>query len=119
MSARLLLLLDGLGALLSAALLLALPDVGLPLATIRALALSATLMAAYSLTCCLTHRTGRRYLQAIATANTAYGFTTLALMLWHRASLTTFGLVYFVLELLILSQLIRLEYQGGRRHVPL
>ncbi len=115
MSPRLLLLIDGLGALLTATLLMTLPDLGIPTATLRFLALAATVMSAYSLTCCLTWRTGPPYLRAIATANTAYCLTTLSLLVWHRATLTWLGLVYFLLEFLIVSQMVRLEYRAGSK----
>lgn len=118
MSPRLLLLVDGLGALLSALLLVALPQLGIPAHTLRRLALAATVMASYSLTCCLTHRTGRIYLGAIATANAVYCLTTIAVVIWHRTTLTPFGFLYFLGEIIIISQLIRLEYRGGRPHVP-
>lgn len=114
MSPRLLLLIDGLGALLSAALLMALPPIGIPAQTMTLLALTATGMAAYSLTCCLTHRTGRTYLRSIAWANTCYCLTTMGLVVWHRATLTPLGLVYFLGEILIISQLVRLERRAGK-----
>jgi hypothetical protein len=112
MSPRLLLLIDGLGALLSAALLNALPEIGIPVRTLQGLALAATVMASYSLTCSWTGRTGRPYLRSIALANATYCTVTLALLIWHRSTLTMLGLLYFGAEILIISLLIRLEWKS-------
>ena len=113
MSPRLLLLVDGLGALLSATLLKLLPDIGIPAQIMTALALSATVMAAYSLTCCLSGRTAPGYLRAVARANTLYCLATVAIMVHYRASLSWLGIAYFVTEIFVVSQLIRLESQAS------
>lgn len=115
MSPRLLLLIDGLGALLSAALLNALPEIGIPVRTLQGLALAATVMASYSLTCSWTGRVGRPYLRSIALVNACYCAVTLGLLVMHRSTLTRLGLLYFGTEILIISVLVRLEWTSSGR----
>lgn len=104
-----LLLVDGLGALLSAALLVTLPDLGVSAKMLQALAGAAVVMAVYSLSCSLMKRTSKSYLRVIATANSLYCLVTIAMMIEQRARLSLLGFSYFVLEILVISPLILLE----------
>lgn len=118
-SVRRLFLVDGIGALTSAVMLgLVLttwePFFGMPSRVLVPLALAAVVFAAYSLTC---HRRnlGPPFLLGIAMANTAYCGVTLALVVAHRASLTTLGLAYFVGEVLVILALVAAEFDAVRR----
>ena len=99
-------------------LLMILPDLGLSALTLQALAGAALVMAVYSLSCCLMNRTSRPYLLAIATANSLYCLTTLAIMILQRARLSPLGFGYFVVEILVVSQLIRLEFHLATEACP-
>lgn len=113
---RRLFLLDGIGALISAVLLTQLPGLGLPAATIRTLAGLASVCAAYSLTCAqfVTLGNYRPYLAAVALANTGYCVVTLGTLVRHRASVTPLGVTYLLLEILVISLLVCLEFRAVR-----
>ncbi len=113
-------LLDGLGAVLSTILLWAWvipfqPSIGMPLETLRIFASIAPVLAVYSLTCYRLVKNYRPYLTVIATANSAYCLATLVSLLWHRKSMTVLGTAYFLLEILVVSLLVNLEYRAARR----
>ena len=108
-------LVDGVGALLSAFLLGGLlatfyEVVGMPSSILYLLGGLAFLFAVYSLTCSYLGLPHWPYLLLIIIANTLYSFLTVALMFIH-SSLSSLGLLYFILELLIISVLIYLEIQ--------
>lgn len=109
-------LLDGFGALLSAACLgLGLahfPDIfGAPQDILYPLAGVACGFAVYSFACYFAAPVRwRPYLAGIATANTLYGFLTLWLVFGADLDLPLLGQTYFVLELLVLAGLIFLEF---------
>lgn len=107
---RTLFLIDGLGALLSAALLSALalmPHVaGMPPAIVWPLALIAALFAAYSLSCyALRPRRQRLLLRLIAAANLLYCGLTLGLVIAHYPGLTALGVAYFAGEIALIVAL--------------
>lgn len=116
---RTLLLVDGIGALVSAALLgLVLttwePFFGMPTRILVPLAVVAALFAIYSLAGHFTNR-GALYLLGIAVANTLYAVVTLSLVLALRGSLTWLGIAYFVGEILVLIGLVAAEVTVARR----
>lgn len=116
---RQLLLVDGIGALVSAAMLgLVLttwePAFGMPTRFLLPLAGVAALFAVYSLAGHFTNR-GSAYLMGIAVANGLYCLVTLSLVVALRHSLTGLGLLYFVGEALVLVGLVSAEITVARR----
>ncbi len=118
---RALFLLDGLGALLSAALLgLLLPRlgnlIGMPSSVLYPLAGAACLLSFTSLSCALVSPTRwRSFLFAIAGANLTYCALTLALLFRHRDSLHALDWIYFLGEMAIIVALASLEIAVARR----
>lgn len=109
---RTILLVDGLGALLSAVLLgVVLPAfqsyIGMPVHILRGLAFLAVLLAFTSLGCYrFADPTNPRWLRLISSANLAYCAITLGLLVRYYESLTPLGLFYFVAESLIVMSLV-------------
>ncbi len=113
-------LLDGLGALLSAGFLSLLAQweslFGMPPAVLYPLALIACGFALYSLSCYLLDR--QRWvpwLKAIAWANALYCCLTLGWVIRYFDSLTIWGLLYFILEMAVVSVLVLWEIGVVRR----
>lgn len=116
---RTLLLVDGIGALISAALLgLVLttwePAFGMPARILVPLAMVAAIFAVYSLAGYLADR-GPAWLLGIALANTVYCGVTLALVVALRDSLTWLGIAYFAGEILLILGLVAAEVAVARR----
>lgn len=115
-------LLDGIGAVVSALLLVILLAplenlFGLPAAVAQRLSVPAFLFAIYSLGCYFLKPTPwQPWLRAIAIANLLYCGVTIALLIMHRDSITPFGIAYFIGEILIILFLVRLELQTAARH---
>ena len=105
---------DTLGALLSALFTATLArfenTFGMPAAVLYPLAAIACLFALYSSAClfCVTNR-WRIFLWVIATANTLYGITTFAAILYFYQQLTLLGLLYFFWEVIVVTCLVSLE----------
>lgn len=124
-SPRLLFLIDGLGALLSAALLgLVLPRFealfNMPPATLHILALIACVFAVYSLSCfiCLSKGWGPAwgpatyplwYLKAIAVANLLYGALSLGVLVYLYPQPSIWSLLYFASEVTVIGVLALIE----------
>lgn len=112
---RQLFLIDGLGALLTAfflAVILAKFEAhfGMPRNVLYPLAIVACIFAIYSMSCYFflpVH--WRPYLKVIALANLTYCCLTLALVIFHYQSLMVLGLLYFLLELVVVGALIYIE----------
>lgn len=108
-------LIDGLGGCFTVLCLLGIlaryePYFGVPLAVLHVLAATGTCCAVYSLVCYgFVGRRWRFFLKLIAFVNLAYCALTLGLMLWLHASLSHWGLLYFSLEILIISSLAFVE----------
>ncbi len=116
---KLIFLVDGVGASVSAFFLVVMlsvfnESIGLSLPILFVLGGLALLFAAYSLTCFYTSAPHRPYLLLIIIANTLYSIFTLTLVFFY-SSLTTLGIVYFILELLIVSTLIYVEIMVFRK----
>ena len=110
-------LIDGSGALTSTVFLgIVLPQyqqlVGMPLKVLYLLALLAMLFAVYSFTCYVV-QANKKFLKAIAVINMGYCLLTAVLMIRYLNALTMLGLAYFVIELLIIVALVKVEW----RHV--
>lgn len=104
-------LVDGIGAILTAAMLLAIlaqfePTFGLPRRLVYILAAIAAGFAIYSLTCYFTEPPNwPRLLRAIAIANLAYCIITLILVVMFRSVVTALGFAYFTAEIIVVSTL--------------
>ncbi|MEO9485114.1 MAG: hypothetical protein ABJG47_16760 [Ekhidna sp.] len=110
---------DGLGALVSTVflgvILVRLKDIiGMPPAILYLLACLALLFAAYSLTCYYLKSSDKKYLRIIAVINTCYCLLTLGLIISFFESLTFLGLSYFVIEMIIILTLVRLEWNHSK-----
>lgn len=114
-------LLDAAGAFLTAFLLgVVLPQFqsyfGIPIYLLYLLALIAFCFFIYSLSCFwLYPRNWSPYLQGIATANLAYCLLTLSLVFYHYHTFTVLGILYFVIEALIVAALAFFELRFSRR----
>lgn len=112
---KLIFLVDGAGALLTALFLgLILPSFeesfGMPRRVLYPLALVACFFAVYSLCCYFfIPRSHSIYLRAIMIANLLYCIASAILVIYFRERLTVLGLLYFSLEILVLAGLICLE----------
>lgn len=118
---RRLFLVDGIGAVVTAALLLGLLAnfegfFGVPRSQIHVLAAIAGLFAVYSVTCYLANPANwRLFLKVIACANLAYCCFTLVLVFFFSAGVTAWGMAYFVGESLIVGGLVFLELRTALR----
>lgn len=108
---------DSVGALLSALLLTVVlvplePWFGMPEDVLYVLSAIACCYAVYS-ACCYFFITfnWRSYLKAIAIANVLYGLLTIGIAVFFSGSIKLPALIYFSLELLVLSFLIILEWK--------
>jgi nucleoside recognition membrane protein YjiH len=112
---RKLFLIDGFGAVLSAILLgLVLtsfkPWFGMPVKVLYILASLAVLFALYSFSCFLLNpRNWKPFLKVIAFINLGYYCLTLGLVYLYFADLTSLGLAYFLIEVLIVFVLAAVE----------
>jgi FtsH-binding integral membrane protein len=112
------LMLDGIGAVTSAAMLfLVLPrfEVGLPVPLLQALGLCAVFFGAYSIVCFLSGRRGSRWLKGIAILNGLYGFATASLVVLFRERMNAIGIAYFGVEIIIISGLALFEWRCANR----
>jgi hypothetical protein len=83
---------------------------GMPQKVLYRLALVAGGFGVYSLCCYFfVSSNWRSYLRIIMMANLLYGLVSIALVAYFYLRLTTLGLIYFLLELLVLGGLILLE----------
>lgn len=116
-------LLDGIGALITATLLIALlsnfeSTFGVPPTVLYTLAGIAIVFGIYSLTCYLKLRDHwQPFLRAIAMGNLSYCILTVFLLVVFAPEITIFGVAYFVAEILIVSSLAAYELITVRRGV--
>jgi peptidoglycan/LPS O-acetylase OafA/YrhL len=108
-------LIDSLGALLSAfflgVILVKSEDrFGMPRTTLYALSSVACLFMIYSLCCYFFNFSNwKPYLKTIIIANSIYCCLTIGLIFYSYKSLTILGLIYFILELIVLIVLVFVE----------
>jgi hypothetical protein len=111
-------LLDGCGAVVTAALLVFLlapleRHFGMPVFVLRPLAYIAGAFALYSLGCFSLFPTlaarASALLTVIALANSLYCVATLVMLVAHRAHITALGVAYFIGESLIVGTIVALE----------
>lgn len=114
---KIIFLIDGVGALVSAiflgVILIQLKAIiGMPEDILIPLALIALVFAGYSLgNAFRMQKEWKRYLRIIAIANLLYCLLTLGLVTYHFSFLGTLGLIYFILEILIIIVLVKLEWE--------
>lgn len=108
---------DGVGALVTALLVgVVLPTlgeyIGMPRPVLRGLALTALVLAVYSMTCVVL-RPSRwpRYLRGIALANALYCVVTAGCLVYFRAHLAMGDWIYFVGEIVVVGALVALEFR--------
>jgi hypothetical protein len=108
-------LLDGIGALATALLLLALvaPLEGffkMPANIVYKLAIFAAAFASYSLCCWYVNpKQWKIYLAIVASANLLYCLLTLALVLYHWHTISVWGIAYFLGEMMVIVLLVAIE----------
>jgi hypothetical protein len=124
LSPRALFLVDGVGALVTALLVgVVLPTlgelIGMPRPILRALALTAAVYAAYSLTCAAMRPTRwPACLRAIALANVGYCLVTAAVLGRFAAALHVLDWLYFVGEIVLVGALATWELRVARAATP-
>lgn len=114
-------LIDGVGAMLSAFLLAGvLPmfedRIGLPLDMLYSLSILPFIYSLYSLSCSFfVTRNWKFFFRIIAIANLFYCCVTIVVMILFFPQLTFIGLIYFVLELIVVACLVAVEFSFGVR----
>ena len=112
------LLLDALGALLSALFLgIVLVHfeqyIGMPTSTLYSLAAIPCVFMVYSLTCYLSAIKNREWsVRIIILANSLYAILSLSLVIYHFDLLTKLGIAYFLVELVVLICIINFEFKS-------
>ena len=123
LSARTLLLIDAIGAFITFFMLvLVLPAfnnlIGIPEEVLYALAILPAALALFSFSIFLRFpEKWYRFMLMIAIANMLYGVSTLILLAIFSQEVKSWGYVYFIGEVLIISFLARLEYQTVKLHM--
>jgi hypothetical protein len=108
-------LLDSMGALLTACMLVVIlasfeETFGMPPKTLYALAIVACVFAIYSISCYFfVKKNWRPFLKGIALANLAYCCISLFAVYYYFERLTNLGLIYFLIEVMVVLGLIRIE----------
>jgi len=107
-------LIDGLGAVLTAILLITVKTFneyfGMPLKTLTVLSIIAFIFAIYSLSCfAFSDNNSQKLLRPIIVANLTYCILTLGIVIYFYNKLTILGLTYFFGEILIISGLVYIE----------
>ena len=118
-------LLDGLGACLTAFLLGVVLTafneyIGMPQKTLNILALIALAFSAYSISCFFfIGNNWRLFLKIIATANLLYCCLTTTLVIYFYPQLTVFGVIYFLLEIVVVCGLVFFELRWASDKISL
>lgn len=120
---KLMFLIDGFGALLSVFLLgfvlVQLESlIGMPSQTLYVLASIALFFVIFSFFCAFRiTKKWRSFLKAVAFFNLSYCLLTFSLLFFHQAQLTTLGIVYFILEIMLISSLAVFELKVAASEV--
>jgi hypothetical protein len=113
-------LIDSLGALLSAVMLGIVlarlePVFGMPEKALYYLSFIACIFSVYSFMCFFRKvKNWKIYLKVIALANLLYGCLTTGLVIYFYPKLTALGVTYFVLELIVISVLVMIEIKAAQ-----
>jgi hypothetical protein len=104
-------LLDGLGAFLTAIILFFFKlYFGIPIKIMSILAIIALIFSMYSLVCFLLKpHNWQSFLKGISIANLLYCVLTFTLLISYWGSVTTLGIIYFFVEIIIISVLVYME----------
>jgi amino acid transporter len=120
---KMLFLIDGFGAILSAFLIGVLlvkfeNYIGIPTSTLYFLATLLILFAAYDLYCFRkqNEKLGR-YLKGIAIINLLYCFLSIGFAFYHSRTITNLGWAYIIVEILIVVTLAILELEIAKRKI--
>jgi hypothetical protein len=114
-NAKQLFLIDAVGALLTACLLLLLAGewnryIGMPKLVLNYLSVAAMIFSFYSISCYVLGKLHWTfYLRIICFANLLYCLTTGVLVVYHYRQLTWLGIGYFIAEIVIISFLVFVE----------
>lgn len=112
---RTLFLVDGIGAFITAFLLLAIlrtfnDYVGMPRMALTSLSIIAAVFCLYSISCYfLLNDNWQPFLKAISVANLLYCCLTSGLVIYYYNSLTILGVIYFLAEIIIIVVLVYVE----------
>jgi hypothetical protein len=108
-------LIDAIGAITTAFLLMVVlrtfnQYIGLPKETLSQLSMIALLLAIYS-ACCFVfaNKDSQKLLKPIIGANLAYCILTIGLLFFHKNSVTAWGGIYFIGEVVVILGLVYLE----------
>jgi O-antigen/teichoic acid export membrane protein len=116
-------LVDAAGALMTAVLTGVVlpnmdPSIGMPLSFLRVLGIVAFMYSIYSfLNFYFFTSRWATFLAAIAVANTVYGIVSLVLVFYFGESVTTLGMLYFVLEAIVIAILVAVEWRVSRTNI--
>ena len=119
---RALFLVDGIGAFITAFLLLAIlrtfnDYVGMPRMALTSLSIIAAVFCLYSISCYfLLNDNWQPFLKAISVANLLYCCLTSGLVIYYYNSLTILGVIYFLAEIIIIVVLVYVELKVLNRH---
>jgi len=114
-------LIDGLGAVVSASLLGTIgyrfaDTFGMPQWVLYFLAALPCLFIVYDMICYLkVHKNWAPYIKIVVFINLFYCFLSLGFMIYFYQELTTIGLIYFSLELLVVLILVNIEWKTSKR----
>lgn len=120
-TAKKLLLIDGIGACITALLLSQVltrfePLFGMPKEVLFVLAAVAVCFAVYDAACYFLIKSNHSpALKPIMTANAIYCMVTFGLVIIHFDTLTWLGIAYFIGEIALVSALIFIEYRSGNK----
>lgn len=112
---KILFLIDGLGALLTAFFLFVILRTfneyfGMPQTTLTYLSLIAVIFCLYSITCFfLLSDNWKPFLRVISIANLLYCILTLGLVIYNYQSVTLLGITYFLAEIIVICGLVFVE----------
>lgn len=114
-------LIDGAGAVLTAFLLCVVlasfeSFFGMPARVLYMLGAVAVVFAVYSFSCyCWLKRSHRSFLAAIIFANLLYAVLSLGLVIYYFPQLSSWGLLYFAGEIIVILVLVSIEYRCLKR----
>jgi hypothetical protein len=114
-------LIDGAGAVLTAFLLCVVlasfeSFFGMPVRVLYVLGAVAAVFAVYSFSCyCWLKRSRRSFLAVIIIANLLYAVLSLGLVIYYFPQLSSWGLLYFAGEIIVILVLVSIEYRCLKR----
>tara|TARA_B100000745_G_scaffold290434_1_gene229365 strand:+ start:216 stop:626 length:411 start_codon:yes stop_codon:yes gene_type:complete len=117
-------LVDAIGALITAIFMLYIlsplqAHIGMPLQIITGFGIAALGLFAYSIFCHLQIKTlWRPFLFGVIALNSTYVVVSIILVLMYINDLTTLGIIYFIIEILIIIGLITIEYRTFKHLKP-